>query len=280
MSEHRPRPTAGERPQEGRRQRADARYRALVEQLPVVVYHYTEGAPLDYVSPNIEGLLGRPSEAYLADHRLWHRTIHPDDRERMEAAWWRAREARTGYQIECRYVRPDGGVVWVRDNARVEFDAEGGLPSWQGVLVDITSERRAEQEREASQRRYRALVEQVPAIVYEMGPDDERRTLFVSPHVEQILGYSRQEWLDQPDIWIELLHPEDRETELAALDLHNETGDPWNREYRLIASDGSVVWLRDKAVLVPDLHGGGVDLARRSCSTSPIARSWRSGSSS
>ncbi len=257
MSEHRPRPTAGERPQEGRRQRADARYRALVEQLPVVVYHYTEGAPLDYVSPNIEGLLGRPSEAYLADHRLWHRTIHPDDRERMEAAWWRAREARTGYQIECRYVRPDGGVVWVRDNARVEFDAEGGLPSWQGVLVDITSERRAEQEREASQRRYRALVEQVPAIVYEMGPDDERRTLFVSTHVEQILGYSRQEWLDQPDIWIELLHPEDRETELAALDLHNETGAPWNREYRLIASDGSVVWLRDKAVLVPDLHGGG-----------------------
>ena len=136
----------------------------------------------------------------------------------MEAAWWQGRESGTGYQIECRYVRPDGGIVWVRDDARVEVDPGDGLPSWQGVLVDITAQKRAERDREASQRRYRALVEQVPAIVYEMGPDDERRTLFVSPHVEEILGYSRQEWLDQPDIWIELLHPEDRETELAALD--------------------------------------------------------------
>jgi adenylate cyclase len=257
MSEE-PAPTPDVKPTEaGGRLRADARYRALVEQLPVVVYHYTEGLPLDYVSPNIEALLGRPAEAYLADHRLWHRTIHPDDRERMEAAWWQGRETGTGYQIECRYVRPDGGIVWVRDDARVELDPGDGLPSWQGVLVDITAQKHAERDREASQRRYRALVEQVPAIVYEMGPDDERRTLFVSPHVEEILGYSRQEWLDQPDIWIELLHPEDRETELAALDLHNETGAPWDREYRLIASDGSVVWLRDKAVLVPDLPGGG-----------------------
>ena len=39
--------------------------------------------------------------------------------------------------------------------------------------------------------------------MYEMGPDDERRTLFVSPHVEEILGYPREEWLEQPDIWVE-----------------------------------------------------------------------------
>ena len=47
--------------------------------------------------------------------------------------------------------------------------------------------------------------------MYEMGPDDERRTLYVSPHVEALLGYTRQEWLDQPDIWMELLHADDRE---------------------------------------------------------------------
>ena len=131
-----------------------------------------------------------------------------------------------------------------------------------------------------SQRRYRALVEQVPAIVYEMGPDDERQTLFVSPHVEELLGYSQQEWLDQPDIWIELLHPEDREIELAAHDLHNQTGEPWGREYRLIASDGSVVWVSDKAVLVPDARGRRPHLARRDAGHHASARSWRSACSS
>lgn len=112
---------------------------------------------------------------------------------------------------------------------------------------------------------YRALVEQVPAVVYLVAPDDDRRTLYVSPHVERALGYTREEWLDQPDIWMELLHPDDREPTLAAHDLANETGEPWSREYRLMASDGRAVWFRDVAALVRDeegrpLHWQGVQL--------------------
>ena len=118
------------------------------------------------------------------------------------------------------------------------IDPTTGEQTWQGVIVDLTAAKQAESDLRRSEQRYRALVEHVPAVVYEMGPDDERRTLFVSPHVEEILGYPPQEWLDQPDIWVELLHPDDREHELAAHDRHNETGEPWQREYRLIASDG------------------------------------------
>jgi PAS domain S-box-containing protein len=103
--------------------------------------------------------------------------------------------------------------------------------------------------------RYRALVENLPAVIYQVAPDDDRRTMYVSPHVETALGYSREEWLGQPDIWMELLHPDDREQILAAHDLHNETGRPWSREYRLIANDGRVVWFRDVATLVRDDDG-------------------------
>jgi PAS domain S-box-containing protein len=102
---------------------------------------------------------------------------------------------------------------------------------------------------------YRALVENLPAVIYQVAPDDDRRTMYVSPHVETALGYSREEWLGQPDIWMELLHPDDREQILAAHDLHNETGRPWSREYRLIANDGRVVWFRDVATLVRDNDG-------------------------
>lgn len=228
------------------------RYRALVEQLPAVVYHYSESGVSDYVSPNVEQLLGRPAEAFVADHTLWHRILHPDDEEVVRRTWSEAEREGSGYEVECRYARPDGSVVWVRDAARMVRGPDDDDPAWQGVLVDITAQKLAEQEQVAAERRYRALVEQVPAVVYEMGPDDERRTLFVSPHAEELLGYGRQEWLDQPDIWIELLHPEDREIELDAHDRHNESGKPWNREYRLIANDGSVVWVRDRAKLVRD----------------------------
>ena len=236
-------------------QESQARYRRLVEHLPVVVYHYDDAGGSDFVSPSIEQVLGYHPSDYLADPTLWHRTIHPDDDRKMRDAWYRAERTGTSYEVECRYLRPDGSVVWVRDTARVIRRADGER-EWQGVLVDITAQKLAELEQELAERRYRALVEQVPAIVYEMGPDDERRTLFVSPHAEVLLGYERQEWLDQPDIWIELLHPDDRETVLAAMDRHNATGDPWTREYRLIASDGSEIWVSDRAKLVHDPQTG------------------------
>jgi PAS domain S-box-containing protein len=108
---------------------------------------------------------------------------------------------------------------------------------------------------ESSEELYRTLVEQVPAVVYVVAPDDDRRTLYASSQVERALGYSREEWLEQPDIWMELLHPDDRERTLAAHDEHNLTGEPWSREYRLIASDGRAVWFRDVATLVRDTEG-------------------------
>ena len=152
--------------------------------------------------------------------------------------------------------RTDGEEVWLRDSSVLVLSDEGHRLAWQGVIEDITSERRAEQEIRASEARYRALVERVPAVVYEMGPDDERQTLFVSPHVEQVLGYTRDEWLDQPDIWIELLHADDREVVLAQHDRHSETGEPWDLEYRLIANDGRVVWVHDRAILIRGLERG------------------------
>ena len=235
-----------------------SRVRELVEQLPVVVYVDTDDQRPStiYISPNIEQLLGFPPRRFSEDPGLWIRCMHPDDRERIQALRDEVWASGTRYRSEYRMFRQDGEEVWLRDSSVLVLSDEGRRLAWQGVIEDITTERRAEQEIRASEARYRALVERVPAVVYEMGHDDERRTLFVSPHVEQVLGYSREEWLDQPDIWIELLHADDREVVLAKHDRHTETGEPWDLEYRLIASDGRVVWVHDRASLIRGLERG------------------------
>ncbi|HEY4097168.1 MAG TPA: PAS domain S-box protein, partial [Baekduia sp.] len=66
---------------------AEARYRGLVEHVPAVTYvaAWDEDATLTYVSPQIEGLLGWPAEAFLADQGLWYRCVHPDDLDRVRA---------------------------------------------------------------------------------------------------------------------------------------------------------------------------------------------------
>jgi PAS domain S-box-containing protein len=229
-----------------------SRTRELVEQLPVVVYIDTdERLPTSlYISPNIEKILGYPPRRYIEDRELWKQTMHPADRPRVRAIRDESWHKGTPFRAEYRMIRPDGEEVWIRDSCVIVLSESGSRLAWQGVIEDITAEKRSEEDVRASEARYRALVERVPAVVYEMDRDDERRTLYVSPHVEQVLGYSLTEWLDQPDIWIELLHADDREIVLAHHDRSSETGDPWDLEYRLIASDGRVVWVHDRATLI------------------------------
>jgi PAS domain S-box-containing protein len=242
---------------------SEARYQALVEHLPVVVYVDSDDPEpwTLYVSPNVEQVLGYPVEHYLranAPAAAWGDLLHEDDRARVLSAWRLAVDASTPFDMDYRFRRPDGGVVWVHDHSALVRDVHGRRLYWQGILVDVTARVAAEKELAASDARRRALVENIPAVVYEMGPDDERRAVYVSGAVEELLGYTREEWLEQPDIWPELLHPDDREIELDAHDHHTATGEPWSREYRLIASDGRVVWVRDQATLVRDEDGHAI----------------------
>jgi PAS domain S-box-containing protein len=252
---------------EGLFESSEALYRALVEQVPAVVYVDSDEQRPDsiYISPQSERVFGYPPSAYLAQPALWRDNTHPEDRPLVAATWALARANGEAFECEYRVQHQDGRWLWVRDAALPVRDTGGEIRAWQGVLLDITARKQAEQAMREAEAKYRALVENVPAVVYLVAPDDDRRTLYVSPQVERALGYPRGEWLDQPDIWMELLHPDDREQTLAAHDAANETGQPWSREYRLIASDGRAVWFRDVATLVRDrdgraLHWQGVQL--------------------
>ncbi len=239
------------------RERARLLYRNLVEQMPAVVYiDSNEVAPRSlYVSPQSVAVFGRRPAEFLADRELWGLCIHPDDRQGVFDAWEAAVRGASPFEAEYRWVRPDGRVLWVHD-ASVLVRGEGGQPLfWQGLIQDITASRAAERALRDLAARYQFLVENIPAVVYMVAPDDDRRTLYVSPQIERALGYTREEWLDQPDIWMELLHPDDREPTLADHDEHNESGRPWTQEYRLIASDGRAVWFHDVANLVRDEGG-------------------------
>jgi diguanylate cyclase (GGDEF)-like protein/PAS domain S-box-containing protein len=103
---------------------------------------------------------------------------------------------------------------------------------------------------------YRRLIERLPAIVYSCETGERGRWRYVSPQVGEILGYSPEEWMADPDLWAERLHPGDRERVLAQETLKaggNGGGPPI--DYRLITREGDVVWILDEAVLEPDAEG-------------------------
>jgi PAS domain S-box-containing protein len=115
--------------------------------------------------------------------------------------------------------------------------------------------RRAQEELADAEERYRTLVEQVPAVVYVDADDDISTARYVSPAYERLFGYTAQERMADPGLWARLLHPEDRERVLALSKETNRTGEPFRCEYRMIARDGRVVWVRDEAVLLRDENG-------------------------
>jgi PAS domain S-box-containing protein len=236
----------------------DLPFQAILEHLPVVVYVDRWGAPVPqtvYISPTVEHLLGYPPSLYLEPGGNWMKTVHPDDLPSMRAGLAFAAEAGKPYELTYRFIHPDGHDIWVRDRATPVGDPSRGEGAWMGTLEDITVQMEAQAAEKVSEHRYETLLENLPAVVYEMDPDDDRQTRYVNRKIEELLGYTMEEWLDQPDMWTEVLHPDDREVELAAHDLASSTGEPWEREYRLIGADGQVVWVRDQAVLLQDLDG-------------------------
>jgi diguanylate cyclase (GGDEF)-like protein/PAS domain S-box-containing protein len=101
-------------------------------------------------------------------------------------------------------------------------------------------------------RRYRTLIEHLPLVVYVDALDAVSSNIFTSPQIEPLLGYGVDEWKAETDLFERLLHPEDRERVLAAHAHTHETHEPLSIEYRLIARDGRVIWLRDEGVIVLD----------------------------
>jgi PAS domain S-box-containing protein len=106
-----------------------------------------------------------------------------------------------------------------------------------------------------AQSRYQLLVERLPIIVYLSPVDKLKATIYVSPQIETILGYTSEEWVADPEFWQTRLHPDDRDAVLNVVAESDLTGNPSTMEFRMLARDGHVVWFHDQTMLIRDERG-------------------------
>ena len=125
------------------------RFRGIIESLPGFVYTcgVDDLARTTYISPQVETLLGVPPEQYLADARSWELSIQPEDRTWVLAAFGEAIASRGRFEAEYRVVARDGSLHWLEDHAVVIRDGGGNPLYCQGVILDITERRQAQQAR-------------------------------------------------------------------------------------------------------------------------------------
>jgi PAS domain S-box-containing protein len=154
-----------------------------------------------------------------------------------------------GTRLEINALRSDQRTFAI-EIAITRVDVPGPL-LFAVSLRDVTKRREREERLKQTEAKYRTLVEQVPLATYIVSMGMPVEATYMSPQIEAMLGYPVSRW-GEPDFAVSIIHPDDRERVLAAMEETHATGVDFRMEYRLIAADGRTVWVLDETVAVRD----------------------------
>ncbi len=218
------------------------RFAKLGEQLPGALYQCRLDASgeLDfpYVSTGIQRLFGVPAQAVMSDASAAIERVHPDDFEALWHSIHRSARRLSVWRHEFRYRHPDGHPRWVQGRATPERQVDGSV-LWHGFCEDVTLRKQAQLALIDSERRYRFIVENVSDLILLLDADGLCR--FVSPAVEQLLGYAPDAL--QLCALLELLPPDDAPHIQRRITEAFSCGNGAQLEMRVRHAQGHYVWL-------------------------------------
>ncbi|RMD90913.1 MAG: PAS domain S-box protein [Calditrichaeota bacterium] len=239
-------------------------YSSLVEHSLVGVYLIQDHV-LKFANPQLASIFGYEREELLGKNLL--DLVAPESRKLVEE---NVKKRLSGEVKSINYqfkgLRKNGEIIDVEVyGTRTIYQ---GKPAVHGTLLDITERKKAEKALQETRRYFEDLVESIGGIVWEAQVNPLKFT-FVSKQAERLLGYPVDKWLESKKFWESHIHPDDREWAVqycaqATAELRDHAF-----EYRMIAADGHIVWLRDiVTVLVENgkavkLRGVMIDLTHR-----------------
>jgi two-component system, sensor histidine kinase and response regulator len=217
-------------------------YRALADE------HWTAL----FASRGMEDLTGYPADEFTSRRLNYADIMLPEDRPTTHEAVFTALRQRRMYEAEHRIRHKDGSVRWIWARGHGVFAPDGSLRFIEGLNLDMTRQKRAEENLRESERRWRSLAEALPQLVWTATPDGACD--YFSTQWTQYTGIPASELLGWR--WLEVLHPDDRQaTRLSWAESVAGRG-AYDVEYRIRRSDGEYRWFKTRGVPIRDSEGG------------------------
>jgi PAS domain S-box-containing protein len=154
---------------------AEERYRAIVEHVPAAIYLDIADRSMRsvYISPQIEEITGISADEWIAEPDLWLKIVPAEERDAVERGYMQSLTEGIPWRAEYRMQTRDGRLIWVHDETTLLHDAEGNPTYLQGVLMDVTERKLAEQALRESEQREREAAERLRAL-------DEMKNTFLA----------------------------------------------------------------------------------------------------
>jgi PAS domain S-box-containing protein len=223
---------------------SEALHRVVTEASGDIIARIGGDGVYRYVSPASTRILGYTPEEVIGTS--WVDYLHPDDRAREKEATNRLLAGEQSITLTTRVRHKDGHYVWLETLITAVIDERVGWSVF-SVSRDVTDRMRVETELEESRRFLTSLISNVAGAIYRCANDGDGTMQFISEEIRAISGYPVSDFIDNAvRTYDSLIYPEDRDEAHAAVDAAVATRDPYMLEYRIVNTDGAIVWVHER----------------------------------
>jgi len=233
---------------------SEENYRLLVGQIPAMVFKGYANGTVEFFDPKIESLTGYKKEDFNSGRLKWTDLILSEDAPGAREALFQALKEDYSYVREYRIRKKDGGILWIQGRGQIFCNAAGRIEYISGVLFDISERKEVEEALRQSEEKYRLLVNQIPAVVFQSYADWSLDCL--GRKIESLTGYAKEDFDSRRLKWCDLIPAEEmdyvKQTFVDALKTSHKS---YVREHRIRKKSGEYAWVQCRGQIFLDGQG-------------------------
>ncbi|MFW6359438.1 MAG: CBS domain-containing protein, partial [Chroococcales cyanobacterium] len=222
-------------------QESESRYRVIVEAQTELVCRFLPNGTLTFVNEAYCRYFNEKRSQLIGQNIL--RFIPDEDRAALVQHLGELNYDHPTGLIEHPIVLPNGEIHWQQWSNLAIIDDQGNTIEFQSVGRDITQRKQTEIALAQSEEKFRQIAENVREVFWLADPQ-MNRFIYINPVYEEVFGYSCQSLYDNPDSWLDAIHPQDRKhLKLSLKQQRNSTQCEFDEEYRIIRPDNAIRWI-------------------------------------